>query len=61
MVKESHTKIHQVGSRHTMYLQKNLVEDSAFPFKPGEPLVVRIDGDKLIIERRDKEGEVRER
>jgi hypothetical protein len=61
MVKESHTKIHQVGSRHTMYLQKNLVEDSAFPFKPGEPLVVRVDGDKLIIERRDKEGEVRER
>jgi len=51
MVKESHTKIHQVGSRHTIYLRKSLVEDSAFPFKTGEPLMVRIDGDKLIIER----------
>jgi hypothetical protein len=51
MVKESHTKIHKVGSRHTIYLQKSLVEDSAFPFKVGEILVVKIDGDKLIIER----------
>jgi hypothetical protein len=51
MVKESHTKINKVGSRHTIYLQKSLVEDSAFPFKVGEILVVKIDGDKLIIER----------
>jgi len=43
MVKESRTKIHQVGSRHTIYLQKSLVEDSAFPFKAGEPLLVRIE------------------
>jgi hypothetical protein len=61
MVKESHTKIHQVGSRHTIYLQKILVEDSAFPFKPGEPLVVRIDGDKLIIERREGKNELRKK
>jgi hypothetical protein len=54
MVKESRTKIHQVGSRHTIYLQKSLVEDSAFPFKPREPLIVRIEGDRLIIERAEK-------
>jgi len=34
-----------------MYLEKAFVEDSAFPFKPDEPLKVRIDGKKLIIER----------
>ena len=51
MVKEAKTKIHQVGSRHTVYLPKNLVEDSAFPFKPMETLIVRIDGRRLIIER----------
>jgi hypothetical protein len=59
MVKESRTKIHKVGSRHTIYLQKDLVEDSAFPFKPGEPLMVRIDGNKLIIERREEKNELR--
>jgi hypothetical protein len=28
-----------------------LVEDSQFPFKPGEPLIIRIDGDRLVVER----------
>jgi len=51
MVKEAKTKINQVGSRHTIYLQKSLVEDSNFPFKPGEPLIIRIEGDRLIVER----------
>jgi hypothetical protein len=51
MVKEASTKINKVGSRHTLYLQKSLVEDSQFPFKPGEPLVIRINGDKLVIEK----------
>jgi hypothetical protein len=52
MVKEAQTKINKVGSRHTLYLQKNLVEDSQFPFKPGEPLIIKIEGDKLVVERR---------
>ena len=51
MVKEAKTKIHQVGSRHTVYLPKGLVEDSAFPFKSMEPLIVRIDGERLIVEK----------
>ena len=54
MVKEASTKINKVGSRHTIYLQKALVEDSMFPFKPGEPLVIRIEGDKLVIEKASK-------
>jgi len=55
MVKEAPTKINKIGSRHTIYLQKALVEDSMFPFKPGEPLVIRIEGNRLVIER-VKEG-----
>jgi len=51
MVKEALTKINKVGSRHTIYLQKALVEDSMFPFKPGELLVIRIEENKLVIER----------
>lgn len=51
MVSKAETKLYKVGSRHTIYLKKPLVDDSAFPFKVGETLVVRIEGDRLIIER----------
>jgi len=51
MVIEAVTKIAEVRSRHTMYIKKDLVKDSAFPFTIGEPLKIRIQGDKLIIER----------
>ena len=54
MVKEALTKIQQVGSRHTLYLQKDLVNDSAFPFKPKKQLLVRIKGNRLIIEKPKK-------
>jgi hypothetical protein len=55
MVKEALTKISRVGSRHSMYLQKALVEDSAFPFKPGESLIIRIEREMLVVERPQKE------
>ena len=51
MVSQTKTKILKVGSRHTIYLEKGFVEDSAFPFKSNEPISVRIDGKKLIIEK----------
>ena len=51
MVKEIKTRIHEVKSRHTVYLQKGLVEDSQFPFKAGEQLVAKIDGERLVIEK----------
>jgi hypothetical protein len=51
MVLEVKTKIQQVGSRHTIYLKKELINDSGFPFKVGEPIIIRIDGDKLIVEK----------
>jgi hypothetical protein len=54
VVRQVKTKINKVGSRHTIYLQKDLIEDSNFPFKAGETIIVRIDGSKLIIEHEDK-------
>ncbi len=51
LVMSAPTKIQKVGPRHTIYLQKGLVEDSSFPFKVDESLTVRIDGQKLIVER----------
>ncbi|MEM3637601.1 MAG: hypothetical protein QXE12_02750 [Conexivisphaerales archaeon] len=53
MVSQTKTKILKVGSRHTIYLEKAFVEDSAFPFRPSEPLIVKIEGKRLVIE---KEG-----
>ena len=34
-----------------VYLPKLVVLDSAWPFKPGEDLLVSIDGDKVILSR----------
>jgi hypothetical protein len=33
-----------------IYLPLKLVQDSAFPFSTGQVLVVRISGNKLVIE-----------
>ena len=44
------TKISKVGPRHTIYLKKDLIDDSVFPFKVGEAITVRIDGQTLIVE-----------
>ena len=55
MVSEIKTKINAVGSRHTIYLKNSLINDSSFPFKTNEDLTVRIDGEKLIIEKARKE------
>jgi hypothetical protein len=51
MVSQTHTKIAKVGSRHTIYLEKAFVEDSLFPFKPDQPLVVKLDKSRLVIEK----------
>jgi hypothetical protein len=51
MVNQTRTKIARVGSRHTIYLEKAFVEDSLFPFKPDESLAIRIDKNRLIVEK----------
>jgi MEDS: MEthanogen/methylotroph, DcmR Sensory domain len=56
MVKEAASKINRVGPRHTIYLQKDLVEDTAFPFLLNEPLSVKVEGERLVIERAGAPG-----
>ncbi len=54
-VSEHETKIQGgTGARHTIYLRSDLVTDSSFPFEVGKPLTVRIEGQKLVIERGHK-------
>jgi hypothetical protein len=56
MVTRAEVKIHRVGPRHTIYLAKDLVEDSTFPFRTDEDLTVRIEGDALIIDKDGRSG-----
>lgn len=55
MVSQSKTKLYNVQSdwlqtyRHSIYLEKTLVEYSSFPFKSGDILIAKIDKDKLVI------------
>ncbi len=56
MVTHAEAKIHRVGPRHTIYLAKDLVEDSTFPFQTDDDLTVRIEGDALIIDKDGRSG-----
>jgi hypothetical protein len=59
MVSQTKTKLYKVESkspktgvktyRHSIFLEKGFVEDSSFPFEPGENLIVKINRDKLIV------------
>jgi hypothetical protein len=51
LVKTVRGKIHKFGTRHTLYLRKDLVEDTSFPFREGEELTITISGEKLIVEK----------
>lgn len=37
-----------------IYLATKLTDDSSFPFKEGDPLLVKIQGKKLVIEKLEK-------
>jgi hypothetical protein len=52
MVDEVKVKIYKVGSRHSINLPSGLVTDSAFPFKPNEVLVAKIEGKRIVLEKR---------
>jgi hypothetical protein len=61
MVSQTKTKLYKVESkskktgvrtyRHSIFLEKAFVEDSLFPFRAGENLIIKIDNDKLIVSR----------
>jgi hypothetical protein len=54
VVREVKTKIAASQGRHTIYLKSTFINDSNFPFKVGERLKIRIENDKLIVERDNK-------
>lgn len=51
MVLQTTVKIYKVDSRHSIYLPKDFVNDSAFPFKPNEKLIAKIENRKIVIEK----------
>ena len=54
MVNSARTKMYKSKGRHSVYLPSDLVGDDRFPFQPKEELTVRIEGDRLILERAKK-------
>ena len=55
MVNKATVKIYAHKSRHSINLPSNFVKDSTFPFDIKEELIARIEGDKIIIERKKEE------
>jgi hypothetical protein len=55
MVNKATVKIYEHKSRHSINLPSNFVKDSTFPFDIKEELIARIEGDKIIIERKKEE------
>lgn len=51
MVLKGETKIYTSGGRHSIYVPSGLVNDSAFPFAVGETLTIRIENDRIIVEK----------
>jgi hypothetical protein len=49
MVKEAETKIYKTDSRHYLYLPKDLITDSAFPLDITKKIIIRIEGETLIV------------
>ena len=52
MTGQANVKLYAVKSRHTINLPSDFVRDSAFPFKVGEELIAKIEGERLIIEKK---------
>ena len=51
MTAHAKVKIYVSKGRHSINLPSELVRDSAFPFKPLEELIARIDGGRVVIEK----------
>jgi hypothetical protein len=52
MVSQAKVKLYGSKSRHSINFPSDFVRDSAFPFKVGEELVARIEGGRVVIERK---------
>jgi hypothetical protein len=51
MTAQAKVKIYVSKGRYSINLSTEFVRDSAFPFKPLEELIARIDEKRVVIER----------
>jgi hypothetical protein len=51
MANTAKVKVYSYKSRHSINLPSEFVRDSSFPFKIGEELTAKIEGDKIIIQK----------
>lgn len=56
MVLKGEGSIQSVNGKTWIYISKSVVEDSAFPFKKRDKVVIEIKDEKLIISLLMKEG-----
>jgi len=54
MVLQGETRIYRSNGRHSVYIPAGLVKDSAFPFTLEDDLRIRIDGERLVVEKAKK-------
>jgi hypothetical protein len=52
MVSQAKVKLYGSKSRHSINLPSDFVRDSAFPFNVGDELIARIEGNKVVIEKK---------
>ena len=45
----------KIYDKYFIYIPAGVAKDSAFPFKPGENVIVKIEGDELIVKKLNKE------
>jgi hypothetical protein len=51
LVSLAKVRIYEYKSRHSINFPSEFVRDSQFPFKIGEELIAKIDGERVVIEK----------
>ena len=46
----------KIYDKFFVYIPASVAKDSAFPFKPGEEVIVRIEGNRLVIEKKSNKN-----
>ena len=57
VAREGKGKVVDRGTKYSkifIYIPKSVFEDTSFPFKVGEDVLVRIEGDKLVVSKLER-------
>jgi hypothetical protein len=57
MVLQGETKMYRSNGRHSIYIPAGLINDSAFPFVLQDRLLIRIEGEQIVVEKIKKPKE----